>query len=272
MRRSTLAAAALVPACALALTACGSKSANSLSAGATTTSTVALQNNAHLTQAQLVARLKTAMGTVTALHMKGSMTDSGSTTVMDIQVNKDGSGQGTMTVAGMTIPMISIGSTTYTQITASYANMIKSGMGSAASSTIGAQFTSEMTVGKWIKYTGDSSADSALGSFSNFSDMTSQLTDNSDTFTYLGTSTLNGQPVAQYKDVSKDGSSPAATMSILLTGSPLPIKEDAGSQGSVTFTWNQPTKVTAPPAADVVTMPSALLGDGSTASPMASAS
>jgi hypothetical protein len=263
MRRTTLAAAALIPACALALSACGSKSANSASAGAT--ATVVAQNNAHLTQAQLMARFKTALASATALHMKGSMTDSGSTVSMDMQINKSGTAQGTITASGMTMPIISIGSTTYIQITPSYASMIKSTLGAAGGDAGIATFFAQLADGKWIKSTADSSLTGGMGSLTDFSQMTKQLADTTtDTFTYLGTSTVDGQAVAQYKDVSTDGS-PTATMSIPLTGSPLPTLEDAGTQGSMVFTWDQPTTITAPPAAEVVTAPSSLLDSASDA-------
>jgi hypothetical protein len=98
-----------------------------------------------------------------------------------------------------------------------------------------------------------------LSSLSNFSQMTKQLgTASGDTFTYLDTSTVNGVQVAQYKDVSTNsGSAGTSTLDIPLTGSPLPIEETGSSEGTVTFTWNEPTKVTAPAAADIINLPAA---------------
>lgn len=268
MRRTTLATVALIPACALALTACGSQKAGASAGASVSVAQDAGQNNAHLTQAQLLARFKTALGSATALHMKGSMSDDSSgqtvTTSMDIQINKGGTGQGTISEGGMTMPVISIGSTSYVQATSSYVSLLKQGSSMAGADPALAAFYTQLTVGKWLKYTGTGAADAGFGSMLDFSQMTTQLADNkSDTFTYLGTGTLDGQQVAQYKDHSTDGSSPDATMSIPLTGSPLPLQEDAGKQGKMTFTWNQPTTVTAPPANEIINVPAALMGDDS---------
>jgi hypothetical protein len=269
VRRTTLTAAALIPCCVLALSACGSKSANSSASGGASAAVV-VQNNAHLTQAQLLARFKAALADATALHMKGSMTDKTGTTSMDLQLNKDGSGQGTMTMDGAPMKMIAVGDTMYTQITPGYVNMIKSGMGADSGSATVEKLLKEFPTGKWMKtsMSGDGSdGSSSTDGMLSFSDMIKQLGDGStDKFSYLDTSTLDGQQVAQYKDVSTDGSDPTATMDIPLTGSPLPIMEDAGSGGAMTFTWNQPTKVTAPPAADVVSMDS-IMGGLSATSP-----
>jgi hypothetical protein len=256
MRRSTLTAAALVTACALALAACGSKSANSPSPAST--ATVALQNNAHLTQAQLVVRLKTALGGVAAVHINGGTSPGGT---IDMQINKDDTDRGTIDADGMSMPVIQLGSITYLQITRSYANTVKSELGAIGDNALVAQYRSEIVVGKWLKTaTYGPGGDGGISGTRIVSQLTTQLTNGSNTFTYLGTSTVEGQPVAQYKDVTKDGSSPTATMSVALTGRALPILDDAGTHGSTTFTWNQPTTITAPPAADVVTLPDSLTG------------
>lgn len=274
MRRSTLAAVALIPACALALSACGSQKAGA-SAGASV-AVVAQSggpNNAHLTQAQLVARLKAALASATAVHIQGTMKDGGSgtavSTKMDMQINKDGTGRGTIDMGGavgvsdMSMPMISIGSTVYMQATASYVKLMKQGMSLMSGDAAMSAFYAQLTPGKWLKYTGGSSG-SMFGQMMSFSDMADQLGGgSSDTFTYVGTGTVDGQQVAQYKDHSKDGSTPDAVMSVALNGSPLPIQEDAGSSGRMTFTWNQPTTITAPPADEVVTVPAELAGAGS---------
>lgn len=247
MRRSVL-AAALIP-CALVLTACGSKSATTA-----TVSTVASgPSNAGLSQAQLLARFKTALASATALHIKGTMSESGTSTTMDLQINKDGSADGTIVSGATTIPMIVTGGVTYVQVTPSFATTIKSQAGSDAS------LVSEIMTGKWIssKSTIGSSLAGSFSSLTDFSSMTSQLASgSSDKFTAMGTSTVNGQQVAQYKDVSTDGGGPTdGVLDLPLNGLALPIEEDGGSQGTVVFTWNQPTKVTAPAAADILNLP-----------------
>ena len=256
LRRIVL-AAALIP-CALVLTACGSSATTVSVSTAGASASASGPSNAGLSQAQLLARFKTALAAATAIHFKGTMSGSGSTFSIDMQLNKDGSAQGTTVSGGMTIPLIAIGGVTYVQVTSSLESMIKSEMtsgGDAAESAL----VSEIAVGKWIssKSAIGSTLSGGFGDMTDFSSMTKNLASGTDDkFTYLGTSTLNGQAVAQYKDVStNDGSSSTATMDVPLYGSPLPIKEDAGSQGGMNFTWNQPTKVSAPAASDILDLP-----------------
>jgi len=250
LRRSVL-AAALIP-CALVLTACGSKSATTATV---VSSTASGPSNAGLSQAQLLARFKTALASATAVHFKGTMSESGSSTTMDLQINKDGSADGTIISGGVTIPMIVTGGVDYIQATPSLVSEIKSEAGSDAA------LVSEIMTGKWIssKSAIGSSMTSSFSSLTDFSSMTSQLASGSgDKFTAMGTSTLNGQQVAQYKDVSTDDSGPTdSVLDIPLNGLALPIEETAGSQGTMVFTWNQPTTVTAPAAADILSLPSA---------------
>lgn len=254
MRRTAI-AAALIP-CALVLTACGAKSATTATVSTTGAATTASgPSNAGLTQAQLLARFKTALATVTAIHFKGTMVDSGTSVTMDLQINKDGSADGTIVSNGTTVPMVVTGGVTYIQVTSSFETEIKSEAGADAS------LVSSLVVGKWIssKTTVGSSLAGSFSSLTDFSTMTSQLASGSgDKFSYLGTSTLNGQAVAQYKDdASSNGGPSDGVLDVPLHGLALPIQDSAGSQGSMTFVWNQPTTVTAPAAADILTLPSA---------------
>jgi hypothetical protein len=251
VRRTTLAVAVLIPACALALTACGS-SGGSTGAGAANTTAAGGQSNASLSSSEINSRIDTALKSITAMHAKGSITQSGSTITMDLQLNKDGSAQGSVGEGGTTIPLTATNGVDYFQVTPSLVKMIEAQDSSAAD-----QLGAELMQGHWI------SSQSGLGaslksSFSSLTDlksMTEQISSN-DTLTYLHNGTVAGQQVAQYKDVSPDGSSPTATISVPLTGDALPILEDAGSQGQMTFTWNEPTKVSAPPADEVLDLPS----------------
>jgi hypothetical protein len=59
-----------------------------------------------------------------------------------------------------------------------------------------------------------------------------------------GTTTLNGQPVAVYTDSENAGIYfPATGFAYLI--------EITSGTNTLTFTWNQPTKVAAPPSADI---------------------
>lgn len=257
----TMLATALIPGCALALTGCGSKAspASTASTGSTaavTTAASSASDNAGLSQSQLLSRLGTALASVTAMHMKGTMSSGGDSVSMDMQLNQDGTAQGTISVSGMTLPMIVVGSASYIQITPSYESTIKASVASSGDSQE-AGFVSALLVGKWVKLSGSDSLSQGMGGLTSFSQMKQQLesNDDSDTYTYEGKSTIDGQAVAQYKDYDK--TSGTATMSVPLTGSVLPVQLNAGSQGTMmTFTWNEPTKVTAPAADDVIVEPS----------------
>lgn len=205
----------------------------------------------------MTARIEKALGIATALYVKGSMVDNGSTVSFDLHLNKNGSSEGTVGSAGTTMTLIVVGGVTYVQLTAGMESVVKSQMASSGDAAERV-LVADLSVGKWI------SSKSAIGRSmtSGMSDLTSfdslvKLIESQQpgTFTYLRTSTCSGQPVAQYKDVSRDSGIPALTMDVPLYGSPLPVKEDGGSQGSLDFTWNQPTKVRPSAAADILDLP-----------------
>lgn len=210
---------ALIP-CACGLSGCG--------AGTAGTGATAGGSNAGLSQSELLARLGSALGGVSAMHMKGSVSESGSTVTVDMQLNRDGSAQGTMVSNGTTLPLIVVGGITYMQTTPSQ-----------SAATAGA--------GSWTKSSG---SDNSTTSF----DLMVQNLDSPSaySYTYQGTSTVGGLAVAQYSEEAVGGGVDKV-LSIPLTGPALPVSVDGGARGSFTFAWDQPTRVVAPPAADVAT-------------------
>lgn len=271
MRRSVI-AAALLP-CALALASCSSSSNSGsgipIKAAATGTSATvgtdhtgaAGVSNTGLTQSQLEARVSAAAATATAIHVTGTLVDDGQSMSLDLQINKDDSAQGTVSESGMVIPVIATTTTTYFQLTSSLITMMSAQMASGGSGS--AALLSSLT-GKWIASTSSAGASlhNDLAGIMNFGQMTSQFSGGSSgadgsvaTFTYIGTGVVDGQQVAQYRDVSSDKSTPTTIMSVPLTGPALPIEISAGSQGSIALVWNQPTTVTPPPANEIATIP-----------------
>lgn len=120
MRRTFL-AAALAP-CAFALASCSASAspgsaapvnARSTSSAAGSAVPAADGGNAGLSESQLEARITAAAANVTAIHLSGTMTDSGQSVSLDMQINKDGSAQGTVTEQGATIPVIATATATY---------------------------------------------------------------------------------------------------------------------------------------------------------------
>lgn len=192
--------------------------------------------NAGLTQTQLLARMQSAIAAESALHMKGTITDNGTTVTVDMQLNRDGSAQGSTTVGKAVMPIVVVDGIAYTQVTASYA--------------VSSPSPSDAKVGQWIEVQGQppSSAD-------NFALMVAELDAPSKyAYTYKDTTTIDGVAVARYDETDlKDGLD--KVLSIRLTGAALPVAVAGGAAGGFTFVWDQPTKVAAPPRSQVVISP-----------------
>ena len=244
MRRTAL-TAALVP-CSLVLAACTANTPAPAVAASP-----AAPSNANLYNDQLVARFKTAVASATALHVKGAMIESGAAVTIDLQLNRDGSAQGVLSENGATVPLIVTGGVTYIQMTSSNVAMATAGTGAEG------KLAAQLLPGKWISSNtgGNSDLASELSGVT-FASLTQQLTSGSDEFTYLGTTTLNGQRVAQYNDSPNGGSTQQnQVMSVPLTGTALPVEKTDGNGGAATFTWNKPTKISPPPASDILDLP-----------------
>jgi hypothetical protein len=254
MRRTVIAAAAI--ACPLALTACSSSPAKPASAAnpsAAPSVSVAASagqgaGNEGLSNAQVTARYKSALATITAVHLKGSTSQGGQTVTLDIQINKDNTSEGSISTAGVTVPFIHAGKLGYIQYTR--------GLEIDAKIDPGTQ-VGRFILDKWApsNTTLGSVYNQDLASFTTYSDVAQIAEPSGDTYTYLGTAAIDGQQVAQYKDVPAATGDPVVTVSFPARGAMLPLEVSAGESGELSFVWNQPTTITAPPAADVITTP-----------------
>jgi hypothetical protein len=193
--------------------------------------------NAGLTQAALLARLRDALAGVHAMHMKGAVDYGGSSMTVDMQLNQDGSAQGTLVEAGTVMPIIVVGGATYTQVTAADAANVPGGSGARA--------------GDWVEQAGDTD------SMTDFETMVQELDSPSKySYSYQGTSTIGGRAIARYEETAVGSGGVDKLLSIPLSGPALPVSADSGAQGEFTFTWGAPTKVYAPAPAEVITTPS----------------
>jgi hypothetical protein len=248
---AVLSAAAVLGVTALA--GCSSSAKTGAAAGsaapaasAATTQAVA---NAGLSDAALLTAFKAAAAHATAVHVKGAMTSSGTAVTLDLQLNKTGnSASGTIGSGGTSIPIIAVGGVTYFQFTDSVEKMVGASSNPAAAAAL---------KNKWVS--SNSSIGSGMASgfkgFATYDGFIAGITasDGSgalDKATPAGTGTYNGQSVAVYK--GRDGSEayfaasgPAYLLQIVNTSS--------SAAGTMTFTWNQPTTVTAPPASQTYT-------------------
>jgi hypothetical protein len=212
---------------------------------AASTGAAAAASNVGLTDSALRAAYVAAANGATAMHMKGTVNANGQTISMDVQLNKDDSSDGTLTIGTAQLPIKSTGGVYYLQFTPSFIQYMAKQQGSDP-----AAFA--VLSNKWV------SSNSTLGknlanSFSQFMSYTSvvkQVSDNSDgdKVTSAGTGTLNGQSVAVYKSTKGSklyfpASGPAYMLEQAVGGS--------DGTGTIDYTWNQPTTVTPPPASQI---------------------
>jgi hypothetical protein len=194
--------------------------------------------------AQFQSQVDSAAKATTALHISGSMDAGGSSATINVQLNKD-SAQGTLSSSGVTIPFVYVNGTTYVQLTAA----LLEGQSVSTSSSQG-----KAMLDKWVssKTTFGKSLSSGLDSFDDVSSFVSQLsTDPGEKIIADGTTTLKGQTVAAYKDDDPQGGD--TELFLPLSGPALPIEEtgSGSNAGTATFTWNQPTTITAPAASQI---------------------
>jgi hypothetical protein len=260
VRRTTVISVLIPSALSLALAGCGSSASSGSPAGAATQGSSAASaspttaSNAHLTSAQVNDGTAAAAKEVTALHLKGTMDEGGQILTLDIQDNQD-SGGGTFGESGISIPIRLVNGVSYLQMTPEVIQgLIKPKLTSGTD-----QAAAQLLANKWVSSnsaSGKEMTQSLSGLLDLHTAITSMFKGPQDTFSYIGTGTVDGQQVAQYRDVPADKSSPTTISSFPLYGPILPIEIDAGSQGHLTLVWNKPAPITAPPADQIVTLPS----------------
>ena len=221
-----------------------SAAAGGASAAASPTTVVSPYGNVGLSSAALNAAMATATGSATALHIDASLESNGAPLNIDAQLNKDGTGAGDISAQAFSIPFIAIGGVTYVQCTPGFISLTGMSPDTPANKAI---------VNKWVPST-NSAISATVNNYSTFMTMSAFLTqtvESGDNFVTEGTATVNGQTVANYRDTTTgDGD---LVLSVPATGPALPVQdvETGSTPGSMKFTWNQPTKVSGPPAAQV---------------------
>jgi hypothetical protein len=244
---AALAVAALAGCSSSAKTGAAAATGSATPAASSVTSQAA--TNAGLTDAALLTAFKKATAQATAVHVSGSAKAGGTTITLDLQLNKTGNtASGTVDAGGTTVPFISVGGVTYIQFTDSVLKM------SGASSNAAA---AALLKNKWVssKSSAGSSIASSFAGFASYDAFISGMTSDSGSMavgnsTPIGTATYKGQTVAVYKgsdgsEASFAASGPAYLLQIASTNST--------NSGTLTFTWNQPTTITAPPASQTYT-------------------
>lgn len=242
MSRRWLPAVVLMSAAVVAGTAaCGGSTTGSGSAappaGMTTTSAPAALRASDVTS---------AITNATAVHVKGSMADSGTTITMDMQINTGGTASGTISVGGPSYPVIYVDKVVYIQFTPEVIKAAKIDPSSAAG---------RLLKNKWVPSTSKTMAGSDLASsvepLLDYPQFAAEITRNIPAGPVRAgqSETVDGTPVVRY--TFSDG-----TPADIATTSPrylmrlLPGPKDG--PGQMDFTgWSQPVPVTAPPAGEI---------------------
>lgn len=250
IRRRSIVAGTAALAAACVITAGCSQSGTSSSPASPTPTAVTATPNAGLTDSALRAAIKSAIAQGTAVHAKGSITQTSETFGMDLQLNRDNTSEGTIDldnvsgITGVTVPVKVVGGTTYLQMTPSLIDYMAKQAGESPmviQSLTGKWLSSATPVGKGME-----SAFADLLSYSNFLKMLGS--DVTDTYHAAGTSTLNGQTGAYYTTaVGTKVYVAASGPAYVLRAS----NDEPNLKGTIDLTWNHPTTVTAPPSSEI---------------------
>lgn len=220
---------------------------------ASAASSSAPAGNVGLSGNGILVNFRQAINEGTAVHVNGVLTSGGQTITLDLYLNKGADASGSIGTSGATIPFRSVGGIDYFQFTDS---VLKLAGVESNPQTVAALRN------KWAssKSRVGGSLESSFNNFTSYDAFLGLLSGNpiggSNTGMAFavasGTTTLNGQQVAMYTD-SEDAAAlfPVSGLAYLIE-----IRTSASGPTGVntlTFTWNQPTKVAAPPQADIYT-------------------
>jgi hypothetical protein len=254
---SLLAVPAVAAAVAAGLAGCSSGSASPATASSTAFP------NAGLSGSQLLTAFKSAVASGTAVHVVGSIDQSGTPISLNLNLDKNGTSAGSVSQGAATVPLKVVNGVTYIQLTPT---LLKQEAATDPAVTAGVisliqnkWVSSQSSIGQSISSSFDpfTSYDTFLASIESGSASTSATDTASGSassapvtlgdLTAAGTASYNGGTVAVYK--SSDGSTayfaasgPAYLEKVTATGS---------TSGTITFTWNQPVTVTPPSASDI---------------------
>ena len=254
-----LAATASAAAVAAGLAGCSSGS------GSPATASSAAFPNAGLSGGQLLTAFKSAVASGTAVHVVGSIDQSGTPISLNLNLDKNGSSVGSVSQGGATVPIKVVNGVTYIQLTPS---LLKQEAASDPSVTAGVisliqnkWVSSQSSIGHSISSSfdgltsydaflatiesGGASASATVTASGSASAAPVSLVD----LTPAGTTAYNGGTVAVYK--SSDGST-----AYFAASGPAYLEKATASgstSGTITFTWNQPVTVTAPSSSDIFT-------------------
>jgi hypothetical protein len=249
MSRHRLPVALVLGTILLAVTACGGTSTGTPTAAAPPTSPA---RPALPAPATVAAAIKSATLSASAVHIKGTITDSGDTTSLDVQLNQDGSASGRIAESDTDITMILVHKVFYLKFTEA---MLKAN-GLTPTSAAG-----KLLLNKWVssasKLLAGNDIISGIQPLLGYTTFIPQMVDKLGPITSkAGTpAVIDGIPVAAYNFA--DGS--VADIAVTSPHYLIRLANTAsGSGGLLDFTgWNTPVAVAPPPATDLYSGPGA---------------
>ncbi|MDQ7805511.1 hypothetical protein Q5425_17320 [Amycolatopsis sp. A133] len=235
--------AALLAAGSLALAGCSGTAGTAAPAAATSAAPAAPSATAApaLDAGKVGAAITAAAKQATAVHVKGTMAQEGSTINLDLQLNPD-SASGTVVKDGLEIPVLRIGDKYYFKFTDSLVK--QAGVPAAAAKQI---------TGKWVSSTakigeGIAAAFKVFLDYKSFTEGTLGELEKS-SFTAGQPTTLAGTPALTF-------TSPDGTATVAATEPHYLLRMQDPKSGAMEFgDWNKPTTVSEPPAAEIYSGP-----------------
>ena len=238
------------------LAGCGSSSSSSEGTGtraAASASAETANGVAELPAKEILARSLAASKAATSVTVKGTLTEEGTETSLDLVMGTDAS-EGTFTTEGVELSTVFVDGASYFKASGDgWATLL--GSAGAEGRALGKEIAS-LIGDRWVKLPAEpGSADEAggllgvllatLGELLQKDSFLTGVLQPDSALTVRGTGDVNGTPVVFLEDATAEG-----TLAIQTVGEPYPIQisGDAASSGSgIIFSdWSAPVSVTAP--------------------------
>jgi hypothetical protein len=185
-----------------------------------------------LTPNQALTTMKQAVADAKSVHIVGTGSSGGSKLALDLTLQKDKGGQGTVAFNGLSIQIVKIGDKLYFKGSAAF---LKKYAGAAAS----------LLAGRWFVVSSSTKGFSEFTPLTNIVKLTNSLLANHGPLSKGQPTTVAGQPALPITDTTSGG-----VLYIATTGPayPLQLKPKKGTTGLVRFMdWDQPVTLTPPP-------------------------
>jgi hypothetical protein len=182
---------------------------------------------------RVLADAKAAATSASSVHVSGSVTSSGTTITLDLDMARGKGAKGSMTTNGLQFSLVRIGDTAYIKGSdAFYRHYAGAGI-------------AQLIHGKWLKASITQPRFQSLAPLTSIGLLFAKIGSTHDRLVNQGATTYKGEPVVAIRDTS-DGSK----LYVAATGAPYPVALVGGRKGqtgSIGFgNWNESVSLTAP--------------------------